>query len=135
MPWRTSSDVGLLLGAAWRRIAGRRAKRSDQFDHRRDGRGRAPVTRGGDEGSIAMKAMRTALQAVVILALVAGCGPAATAPTTGAATEAPATGAPSIGTGPSATPPPALTKRFEIQPDAVVETALLGTEDLYVNPG
>ncbi len=28
-----------------------------------------------------------------------------------------------------------MTKRFEIGPDSVVDTALLGTNDLYVNPG
>ncbi len=80
-----------------------------------------------------MKAMRAALQAIVIAALVVGCGQAG--PASSAPTAAPPSAAPTVGPSPSPTPPPAVTKRFEIEPDSVVDTELLETDDLYVNPG
>ncbi|HTK45639.1 MAG TPA: hypothetical protein VL749_09840 [Patescibacteria group bacterium] len=33
------------------------------------------------------------------------------------------------------TPPPAVTQRFTFDKDAVVDTTLVGTKDLYINPG
>ncbi|HEX3264484.1 MAG TPA: hypothetical protein VHR16_02340 [Candidatus Limnocylindrales bacterium] len=56
--------------------------------------------------------------------------PPSAAPTTGA----PTTGASGAAAG-SPTPAPAVTKTFTFAPDAVVDTKLASTEDLYINPG
>ncbi|HET9851694.1 MAG TPA: hypothetical protein VFP56_04220 [Candidatus Limnocylindrales bacterium] len=70
---------------------------------------------------------------VAILAVTAGCStaPASAPPSAPGPTSAPTTAAAS----PTPTAPPAVTKRFTIAPDAVIDTKLLGTNDLYVNPG
>jgi hypothetical protein len=77
--------------------------------------------------------MRRSITTAAIAMALLGCGPSA--PASISATAAPATPAPTAGPSPSPTAPPAVTKRFEIQPGSVVDTALLGTNDLYVNPG
>jgi hypothetical protein len=77
--------------------------------------------------------MRRSITTAAIAVALLGCGPSA--PASSAPTIAPPSTQTTIGPSPSPTPPPAVTKRFEIQPDSVVDTALLGTNDLYVNPG
>ena len=71
--------------------------------------------------------------AVALTVALSGCGPAAPASTS--PTIAPPSTAPTAAASPTATAPRAVTKRFHIEPDSVVDTALLTTDDLYVNPG
>jgi len=73
--------------------------------------------------------LRLVAPALAIALGVAACGTPAPASTLPSA--APAT----LAASPSPTAAPAVTKRFEIAADAVVDTKLLGTNDLYVNPG
>jgi len=70
--------------------------------------------------------------AAVVAAFAAGCGAAPPTPTApAAATQTAATATPL----PTATDRPAVTQRFEFGDDAVVDTALVGTNDKYINPG
>jgi predicted GH43/DUF377 family glycosyl hydrolase len=81
---------------------------------------------------------RLAVVAIVaVLALTASCSnaPASSAPASNASTGAPTTQPPTTAASPTPTLPPAVTKRFTFGPDAVVDTDLLGTDDLFVNPG
>jgi predicted GH43/DUF377 family glycosyl hydrolase len=73
-----------------------------------------------------------AMSVAVALAVLA-CGPSA--PGSTAPSAAPATPAATPASSPTPTAAPQVTKRFQIAPDAVVDTALLTTNDLYVNPG
>ena len=81
----------------------------------------------------ALHPVRGLVAAATAAALIAACG-SAPAGTPTAATASPAPVATS-GASPSPTAPPAVTKRFVIAPEAVVDTNLLTTHDLYVNPG
>jgi hypothetical protein len=73
---------------------------------------------------------------VAILALTAGCSNApASVPPSAPRSSAVQTTAPSSPASPTLTAPPAVTKRFTFAPDAVIDTKLLATSDLYVNPG
>jgi predicted GH43/DUF377 family glycosyl hydrolase len=81
------------------------------------------------------RAPRSGLIAPTIASLVlilGGCGQA-TAPTTTttASSAVPGAATPRI----TATPVPAVTQRFTFAKDAVVDTKLAGTHDLYINPG
>ncbi len=72
---------------------------------------------------------------LVLAVALAGCGPAA--PTTsdlpvGASPTAPSPGASSA---PSASPAPAVAKRFTFDNELVVSTALAGSKDKFINPG
>lgn len=79
---------------------------------------------------------RTAAAIAALALATLACGPSAPASTVPtASTGTAATAAATVGPSPSPTPPPPVTKRFEIAPDSVVDTALLSTDDLYVNPG
>lgn len=71
--------------------------------------------------------------ALALSLALSGCGP--TAPASTAPTIAPPSSAPTAAPSPTTTAPPPVTKRFQIAPDSVVDTALLTTNDLYVNPG
>jgi beta-1,4-mannooligosaccharide phosphorylase len=80
--------------------------------------------------------MRNPLGRIAFIAALAmslaGCGaaPPATTPAT-APTQAAASATPL----PTASDAPAVTQRFEFGDEAIVDTALIGTNDKYVNPG
>ena len=72
--------------------------------------------------------------AVVAALTLVACG--APAPTVAPSSPpAAASTTPTAAASPTPSSPPAVTKRFLIAPDAVVDTDLLTTHDLYVNPG
>ena len=76
--------------------------------------------------------MRSSVGRIAVLAaLVAGCGgtPSSVPPAAPTATAQAATPLP------SATDAPAVTLRFEFGDEVVVDTALVGTDDKYINPG
>lgn len=76
--------------------------------------------------------MRSSLGRIAFLAaLLAGCSAAPPTASTVAPTEIPAAATPL----PAATDAPAVTQRFEFGEEAVVDTALVGTNDKYINPG
>ena len=64
-------------------------------------------------------------------ALLAGCGAAPPSASPVAPTETPGAATPL----PSRTDAPTVTQRFEFGDEAVVDTALVGTNDKYINPG
>jgi predicted GH43/DUF377 family glycosyl hydrolase len=66
-----------------------------------------------------------------LAAILAGCGAAPPTTTPSAPTQAAASPTPL----PNASDAPAVTQRFEFGADAVVDTALVGTNDKYINPG
>jgi hypothetical protein len=80
--------------------------------------------------------MRTSVSRIASLAalaaLLAGCGAAPPATTPRAAPTPSADSATPL---PTATDAPAVTERFEFGDEAVVDTALVGTNDKYINPG
>jgi predicted GH43/DUF377 family glycosyl hydrolase len=75
----------------------------------------------------------------LVAALLVGCGGNPPAGTPGSATpsatpgESPADA--SADPGATGSDAPAVTQRFEFEDDAVVDTALVGTDDKYINPG
>jgi predicted GH43/DUF377 family glycosyl hydrolase len=76
--------------------------------------------------------MRTPIGRVALLAaFLAGCGAAPPTPSPAAPTQAAVSASPL----PTATEAPAVTQRFEFGDEAVVDTALVGTNDKYINPG
>ena len=77
--------------------------------------------------------LRYVAAGAAVAVLLAACG--APAPASTLPSSAPATTAPTAAASPGPTAAPAVTKRFTIAPDTVVDTRLLGTDDLYVNPG
>jgi beta-1,4-mannooligosaccharide phosphorylase len=88
------------------------------------------ATRSVPQGPGALPFVAAAIAAATLLG---ACG--APTPDTTAPSAASATPAPSVAASLTPTAPPAVTKRFTIAPDAIVDTKLLGTNDLYVNPG
>ncbi len=77
--------------------------------------------------------MRTRVASVALLAaFLAGCG---AAPPTSTPAASPTQAAAPATPLPSATEAPAVTQRFEFGVVAVVDTALVGTNDKYINPG
>jgi hypothetical protein len=84
------------------------------------------VALGGSVSSVA----RSVTIAAVITVTLGACGPSG-APSSRPASTTAGTPAPA----PTATSGPEVAERFEFGADAVVDTTLAGTSDLYINPG
>jgi hypothetical protein len=78
--------------------------------------------------------LRLFVHVALVTAIAAGCGGAPLATPTGVPAEPTPTAA-SDTPEPSGTEPPAVTQRFEFGDEVVVDTALVGTNDKYINPG